>query len=215
MTQVRSLLSIVAAFASIGITACSEWPPHEQDIRENLFENREVFEELEDILDSNGYGLIRRMGTNSVRVGYEANGEIQYDFIDDDKGWGELLSKAKVMDISRNEDVYFFTISGSNDDDVYTSFQYIHHPNADLELKICMPDHREIPCGECIAKLDDEWWAFYKWFPNNFSDDDLDALIEGKISQEEYDQRSDEAIDSCWRDGLSKMGYELSEVGES
>lgn len=66
----------------------------------------------------------------------------------------------------------------------------------------------------CVSKLDDEWWAYYKWFPNNYADDDLDALINEKITQAEYDRISEEKIDSCWRDGLAAMGYEIPKNGD-
>lgn len=211
MTQVRALQLVVTILVSIALVACDEWPPYEEEIRENLIENRQILEELEAVLDESGYRLIRRMGSGSVSVVYEANGEIENDYIDDEKGWGELLSKAKVRDISRNEDVFFFNISDNNDGDVYTHFQYIHHPDADSELKACLLGHREIQCGECIAKLDDEWWVYYEWFPNNLGHDDLDAWIDEEITQEEFDQRSESAIDKCWRDGYSAMGYEIPE----
>jgi hypothetical protein len=209
--QIRALILTVAVCVALALVACSEWPPYEKEVRENLFENRETFEQLEAILEETGYGLIRGRGTSSIMVGYETDGEIEYEYIDDDKGWGELLSRAKVMDISRNEDVFFFTISDANQGDVYTFFQYIHHPDADSELKVCLPSHRKVRCGECIARLDDQWWAYYKWFPNIINDEKIDALANGEITQEEYDQASDKAIDQCWREGYAEMGYKLSE----
>jgi len=133
MKHIRAPSRTLAACAILAFVGCSEWPPYEQDIRDNLFENREILEELEAILDENGYGLIRNMGSGSITIGYEVDGEIEYHYIDDDKGWGELLSKAKVIDISRNEDVFFFFISDTNQGDVYTFMQYIHHPDADSE----------------------------------------------------------------------------------
>lgn len=162
-------------------------------------------------MDENGYGLIRGRGVGSVTIGYEIDGEIKHDYIDDDNGWGELLAKAKVMNISRNEDVFFFAISDMNRGDVYTFYQYIHHPDADSVYRVCLPSHRKIRCGNCITKLDAEWWAHYKWFPNNLSRDDLDELMNGEITQEEYDLRSDEAIDQCWTKGYAEMGYEVSD----
>ncbi len=47
------------------------------------------------------------------------------------------------------------------------------------------------------------------WFPHPIAEDELDALMNGEITQAEYDQQSDEAIDTCWRDGYAEMGYEI------
>ena len=207
--KVQVVIGIICA--ALALSACSEWPPQISEIRGNLFENRETFERLEAELDESGFGLIRGTGLESIMVGFEAEGEIEYDNIEDKKGWGKLLSTAKVMDISRNEDVYFFTIGDTGYKGSYVFMQYIHHPDADSELKVCLPSHREVGCGECVEKLDTAWWAYYKWFPSRISENDLDALMEGKITQEEYDQRSEEAIDNCWRDGYAEMGYEIAE----
>lgn len=211
MPRVRTHLMTAIICAASALVACSEWPPDKSEIRENLFENRETFERLEAALDESRYGLIRRRGLDTIMIGFEVDGEIEYDNIEDDGGWGDLLSTAKVMDISRNEDVFFFTIGDSGFKDSYVYMQYIHHPDADSELKVCLSSHRDIGCGECIEKLDDEWWGYYKWFPQHISEDDLDALMDGEITQEEYDQRSEESIDKCWRDGYAEMGYEISE----
>ena len=96
----------------------------------------------------------------------------------------------------------------------HTTYRYVHHPDAGSEFKQCLPSHRQIPCGECIVQIDDEWWITYRWFTDSFTEDGTDALINGEISQAEYDQRSEEAIDTCWRDGYAAMGYEIPEEPE-
>ena len=122
MLQVRLIRLLLTAAVSLALVSCGEWPPYEEDIRDNLLENREVFVALEAILDENGYGLIEGGGTGTLTVAYEVDGEIEYENLDDDKGWGELLLKAKVMKAWRNDDVFFFPINDSNDGDVYTFF---------------------------------------------------------------------------------------------
>jgi hypothetical protein len=47
--------------------------------------------------------------------------------------------------------------------------------------------------------------------PAAFGKKELDALMDGEITQEEYDLQSEETIEKCRRDGYAEMGYEIPE----
>ena len=214
IAKTRAIQTVMLSCIVLAIAGCGEWPPHYKEIRKNLIDNRKEFLRMESVLIDSGYGLIRTDMYDTVEVGYEVDGEAEYETIEDDKGWGDRLSRMNVHDIYVNDGSFAFGINFSYESDRYVDYAYHHNPNADSIYLVCHPSHEQIPCGVCVKKLIDEWWVYYRWFPDFFNLERYESLMDGKITQEEYDRAVEQEISECWSFGFSAQGYQRNEAGE-
>ncbi len=203
----RSVYVLLFGVLSMLVLGCDKWPPNEDDVHSRFAKTRADLEKLEEILASSGYQTMEPSLTGTVRLESYENDEYRTESIDNKTEWTKLFKSAQVMDISRFEGGFNFLISDTGWKDAYARYGYIHYPNLDADLKVCRPEYREAPCGECIVKLDDAWWLHYRWIPSNPNDEDFEALSNGLISDDEYDLRLQATMEKCWSDGNHHIGY--------
>ncbi len=209
--HIRTL--VLSLVALVQISGCSKWPPFEDELRENLLENQQTFEQLESIISETDFTFIRIHGPGStVSVGRLVDGEVAPGYVDNKEEWRELLYKAKVRGISREGDAFAYLVSNVDRGGSTIYFEYVHNANSDDYLKVCLPEHQKVGCGKCKVEMYRGWWVHYRWIPDELIDEEtVHALYDGKITQEEYDRTLESAITQCWRDGYAKMDYPLND----
>jgi hypothetical protein len=155
------------------------------------------------------YERVSRSVGETVRADPEIGNFDQQVFIRDDPSWSALLREARVFFVARDDDFYVFGMgSDPFEDDVMGFVSYRHVPHGELELELCLPEHKEIPCGRCIANIGNDWFLDYGWWPDPVLPDENDAYLNGEMSEDEFYALQDEALTKCTADGYSKIGYE-------
>jgi len=105
----------------------------------------------------------------------------------DTKAWN-LLRQSKAFHIEKRDGGFWY-LAGTAESGKYSdTVAYVHDPLANSKYRVCAPEHKKIDCGECVVKVDHEWWIYYVWYP--------DDLGSGQFNQ-------------CLREGHIALGYEM------
>lgn len=131
------------------------------------------------------------------------------DYIEDEE-WGDLICQARIWSVEHFDGVVRFSFGSSIDQNEKTVFaEYVH--NADLQNTRlpCVPEHKNIPCGLCSVPLDDEWYIEFWWSPEDIGDDELERVVAGEISDEEYRESINRDLAQCRIDGYAEIGYDM------
>lgn len=196
------------------ISACDGWPPLESDARNHFEEHRESFERLARKMRSTDYWRVAIEGA-VVEVTPTDDGDYEEQFkIEDDPEWRELLDDVRMFMVLQSDGAVWTDPGGmwGNHENRIGHNGFAHNPSMLDEYKLCQSGHENIPCGLCAVDLGDDWYIYYRWFPEHFSKDDLDAYLDGRISLDEYSDLKDEGYRQCHIDGYAKMGYDVGKL---
>lgn len=217
------------AIASIlFVSACSEWPPHQEELAERFEENRDAFEQLEAkiltsnlvrvsggcVLDSDGERTSNRV--QLLRKVDEAEGKeypYERDYVEDAE-WTDLFCQVFVWSVENHDGVVTIGFGSSiPHDDMTTFVEYIHSREMLESRRPCLPEIEQIPCGLCSVPLDDEWYLEYWWSPDELVPDGFSRVLDGEMTEDEYRELYDRSLEQCRIDGYREIGYDLDELG--
>lgn len=208
-TAARLLLIVVL---SAPIAACEKWswPPYEKSLRELFTENKEQFEEirqnmLADNLEVVDSGYARGRAYRCAGDGCPAAiGE-------DDK---ELQAKYSVLIEDRSIFRYHMRdgdfrvgdlpIPPTQGGDFYFDFIW---SEKEASIPHCDEEKARLPtCGACYENLDQNWYMYWRWFPEDLGPDWDGRIGEGLPTPEEIEEQHEIALDQCLKTGREEMG---------
>ena len=142
----------------------SEWPPRADEISNFVIENSEQFERLEQILIETGYDRISRsiiQDQVQVRTGRGANGIDET--LEGKQEWNDLLKQLKAYNVEKRENGIWFLGGNAGDGNNLATVAYVHDSKAESRYDICSETRPSDAEGECLVKVDDEWFIYYWW----------------------------------------------------
>ena len=177
------------------VVSCGEWPPHESDAKRYFHDRRSSLELLRDELIKDnlidvGTHLIPPL-TGKIKEEYRYQPDLTSEQIEKYK---KLLSDAGVSRIWRDKDknMYEYDFAGG----IQNGFlRYINGTVNSYSPLICLDEFKNIECGGCDIKLDEDWWLHYRWW----SDFDYDGST--PFNEEEHNLQ----LDACFKQGYKEM----------
>ncbi len=210
MLQPKTVRTATVIVSVLTLCGCGEWPPDEQDARENFEENRESLEALELRLASTKYDSVKVSGLKMAEGSYKVERFSRRETLADSAEWNHLLMDANVNSVSRDEGAYFFSFGGDPfEGDSSGEIQFMHDADGTSGLIECQSDFEDARCGRCVVKLDDDWWIDYEWYPDNVAPEVTQAFAAGELSEDEYWVTFGNALDTCHYEGYSLIGYDV------
>ena len=210
MLQPMSVRTAILIVSVLTLCGCGEWPPDEQDARENFEENRESLKALELRLASTKYNSVNVSGLKMAEGSYKVERFTRRETLADGAAWNQLLMDANVNAVSRDEGAYYFSFGGEPfEGDSSGEIQFMHDADGKAGLIECQSDFEEARCGRCGVRLDDGWWINYEWFPDNVAPEATKAFADGELSDDEYWVTFGNALDTCHYEGYSLIGYDV------
>lgn len=212
MKTVARLLLIAALSAPI--TACEKWswPPYEKSLRELFAENKEQFEEirrnmLADNLEVVDWAYARGRGYGCAGDSCPAT------IAEDDK---ELQAKYSMLIEERSIFRYWMRdgdfsvgdlpIPPTQGGDFYFDFVW---SEKQASIPHCDEKKARLPtCGTCYEDLDQNWFMYWRWFPQDLGPDWDGSVGEGLPTPEEIQEQYEIALDECLKTGREEMGPE-------
>jgi hypothetical protein len=160
-------------------------------------ENRESFERLFEKMLGTDYWRVSIRGLSGVDVTTSPGESGERFVIEDDPEWRELLVAVGMFMVLQQDGAVWaeLALPGSQLRNQTAHSGFAHDSNMLDEFKVCLPEHEEIACGRCAIPLEDDWFIFYIWYPENYSE-------EGWV----------EANRQCHIDGYERMGYDIEKV---
>ena len=210
MSHAISVPTAMLLLCALLLSGCGEWPPDEQDARENFEENRDSLEALELRLASTKYDSVNVSGLKMAEGSYKVERFTRRETLADGAEWNRLLMDANVNAVSRDDGAYYFSFGGDPfEGDSSGEIQFIHGADVNSEFIECDSDFEEARCGRCVVKLDDDWWINYEWFPDSVAPEVTKAFAAGELSEDEYWVAFGKALDTCHYEGYSLIGYDV------
>ena len=162
----------------ITLAACGKWPPQFENISDHIESSRERFRELETILIDSGYDVISRsIVEDQVNVQSGRGQEATNETLDEKKAWNELLNQTKAFHIEKREGGFWYLAGTAESGKYSATVAYVHDPLADTKYKACTPEHGRNDCGECVAKVNQEWWVYYWWYPDDLPTEEYSQCV--------------------------------------
>ena len=207
-------------------SACSKWPPDHDELMDRFADNRDAFELLEAKILATHYVRVsggcvvdsdQKKISSRVQLTWRVDESEGKDYIYDRKNvedaeWSDLFCEARVWSVANHDGLAKFDFGSSVERNGKSVFAEYTHSKAKLESrKPCLPEHKKLPCGLCSVKLDDEWFIDYWWVPEDLISDELDDMIDGVLSEDDYWARHDEALKQCRIDGYTAIGYDAAD----
>ena len=87
---------------------------------------------------------------------------------------------------------------------------YSHAPGFLSELPSCHAEHEAVQCGLCFVDLGDDWGLVYEWWPAIMLPEEYAKNQAGKLPNKEYLSLYETAVETCWKEGRNRMGFEVS-----
>lgn len=210
MLQPISVRTAIVLISILTVCGCGEWPPDEEEAREHFEENRQDLQLLEQRLAATKYDSVKVSGLKMAEGSYKVERFTRRDTLKDSAEWNQLLMDANVNSVSRDKGAYFFSFGGDPfKGDSSGEIQFMHDSDGGSELIECESDFEDARCGQCIVKLDDDWWIDYEWYPDNVAPEVTKAHADGELSDDQYWVAFGNALDACVYEGYSLIGYEM------
>ncbi|WP_405230646.1 hypothetical protein [Lentisalinibacter sediminis] len=213
----RSLAALLTVF---GMTGCSEWPPHSDELTTYVNDHKGQIEALVKEFQESDFGRINC--SRCTREGVELDDATDSERLIDGlwrpvenprgKHFAGLLKAAGVWGVSKRSggEVELIIPFSSGIDDPRYVIQVFHDPvHSDDDLKECVGEFQKIDCGWCKVTIDQNLWIRYGWWPEDPDPGSTRARDEGEISWDEWERRNDKAVKTCEIQGLLEQGYSL------
>lgn len=215
MLKLISVPTAILLLSVLLLSGCGEFPPDEDEAREQFEDSREMLKELEVRLAGTKYGTVKVSGLKMAEGSYKVDRFTKRESLEDGAEWNELMIDADINSVSRNEGAYFFSFGGDPfEDEISGEMKFMHQTGAATELKQCESDFEEARCGRCVVELEDDWWIYYDWFPDSVAPDATKAYADGAMTDNEYWVTLGNALDACVKEGNVLLGYETAPPAE-
>ena len=221
--EIRRII-ILASF-SLAVSGCDQWPPYQNELRENFTNNREAFDTLKTKIQGTEYIHVSMTGIygiprfdDSTYVVANTQGEeyIEQEIIEDDPEWNDLFLAANVFAVAQHEDVVSLRFVGPLEDDKRTTFaEYVYDAAGRESRKTCLPEYEDLRCGLCAVDLADNWYIDYWWSPEELVLGGYDRVLDDEMTNEQYRETFDRNLEQCRFDGYTAIGYDLPEKPEA
>jgi len=205
---------------AVSLCSCGKWPPYEEELVEKFDSSRESFWALESKLKASKYFRVSQTGIwgiprfkDSYEVVAEIHGDefVESETIEDDREWEEHFRKAGLFSVEYYEDIVILGFVGQLPvKNRWVWADYVHSAEHRTELRPCLDEHKKLACGICVVDLAEEWFIRYRWTPEEQVPGGFDRVLEGEITEEEYDELFDKNLRQCRKDGYSAIGYDTS-----
>ena len=226
--QSRKIVIILAILASA--SACGGWPPDSDQLKNRFLQNRESFVALENKMLSSDYDRVvqyRTTDANLVLFEWSENDEqgndIRQRSIEEAPDWWDILAASKVFTASQGDGIVSFEptpvlskrlkwlIGLRPNDNRSMHIHYVHHAGLRTSIRPCETGFESLGCGACIVDIGDDWFIQYWWFPRDFVQGGFDRVLDGELSEEEYDALSEQRMEQCFAEGAEATEYRSSE----
>ena len=226
LNYMRISVCLITLTSALLVSSCSKWPPYHDDLAERFTENRDAFEELEARILGTHYVRVsggcvfnsdRERIPTRVKFTWKVDNSEGKDHIYDQKSiedeeWSDLFCETLVWSVANHDGVVRFDFGSSvyrNGKSVYA--EYTHSRETLESRKPCLPEHKNLPCGLCSVKLDEEWFIDYWWVPEDILEGEYDDVIDGILPEDEYWSRYDEELKQCRIAGYTAIGYDTAD----
>ena len=222
MPVIRTTLSILLLTL---LSGCEQWPPYEDELRENFTNNREAFDTLRTKIQGTEYihlsmtgiyGIPRFNDSKHVVADMQGEDHIEQEIIENDPEWDDLFLAANVFAVAQHENVVTLRFIGALENKKRTTHaEYVCGVEQGESRKPCLPEHEKLRCGLCSVDLEDGWFIEYWWSPEEVVPGGLDLLTNDEIPEEEYWELFDQNLKQCRIDGYKAIGYDLQDGSEN
>ena len=193
------------------LSACSEWPPHEQELKTHFSEHESDYRLLERMLHESKYLSVTEYdGTEAHGVFFERENEskpeVRSERLSNEEDWIVVLQRSGIEGVERDtySDASVFLRKADFRSDLLADTNWdvgYSNDNSLREiLKQCGEIDRDLQCGFCFSELQGDWSITYFWFPG--SSESFEAQHSGNLSAAEVMAMATEESSACLRENF-------------
>lgn len=207
--QVRYLTYTLCLAALVLLSACEEWPPHQQQLKSDFFDHESDYRLLAEMLLDSKYVSVAAYDETEVfgvfiQEDDSSEQKVDSERLPNEDDWLGIFRRSGIEEVERESNgdgSVFIRKSNFRSDLLADTDWYVGYTNdsslRDI-LKQCRDISRDLPCGFCVSELQDEWLISYSWFPA--SSEVFDTLRDDDVSEAEAVALATENSSKCLRE---------------